>query len=224
MKQKLLTIAQKRGKRLINEQRYREIFAAAFGFFANLLYAIYNGILATLNHSLWFVAMCAYYIILGTMRFFAILCERKNNDMVSPKTKLFVMKFSGIMLMILSIVLMGVIYITQSQNIAAKHDEIIMITIATYTFWKITMAATKAVKQHHNSTPLLAVIHSIGYAEVAASLLTLQHSMLLSFKPMNTAKVQLLNAATDGAVCLFVLGLGMALLMKNERMSENGKI
>lgn len=226
MKQKLLTIAQKSkiGNRLINEQRYKVIFAATFGFFVNLLYAIYNGILGILNHSLWFAAMCAYYIIVGTMRFSAILCERKNNDMVSLQTEFFVMKFSGIMLTILSIVLTGVIYISLSQNIATKHDEIIMITIATYTFGKITMAVVKAVKQHNNSSPLLAVIRSIGYAEVAASILTLQRSMLVSFGSMNDAKAHLLNAATGAAVCLFVLGLGVALLIKKERKTENGKI
>ena len=93
MKQKLLGIAKKTkiGNRLMNEQRYRVIFAATFGFFFNLLYAIYNGILGVLNQSLWFAAMCAYYIILGTMRFFVILCKRKNDAPVSFQTEFFVM-------------------------------------------------------------------------------------------------------------------------------------
>lgn len=226
MKQKLLAISQKSkiGKRLTNEQRYRAIFAATFGFFFNLLYAIYNGILGALNHSLWFAAMCAYYIILGTMRFAAVLCERKSGERASVQTELFVMKFSGMMLTILSIVLTGIIYISLSQNIATKHDEIIMITIATYTFGKITTAIIRAVKQRNNSSPLLAAIRNIGYAEVAASVLTLQRSMLVSFGSMNNANKHILNVATGAAVCLFVLGLGITLLVKKERMNENGKI
>lgn len=219
MKQKLFRIAQKTkiGNRLMNEQRYRVIFAATFGFFFNLLYAIYNGILGVLNQSLWFAVMCAYYIILGTMRFSAILCERKNNDTVSIQTEFFVMKFSGIMLTVLSAVLTGVIYISISQNIAAKYDEIIMITIATYTFGKIAMAIIRAVKQRNNPLPLLATIRSIGYAEVAVSILTLQRSMLVSFGSMNDANKHILNVATGAAVCLFVLGLGITLLVKNRK-------
>lgn len=219
MKQKLLRIAQKTkiGNRLMNEQRYRVILAATFGFFFNLLYAIYNGILGVLNQSLWFATMCAYYIILGTMRFSAILCERKNNDTVSIQTEFFVMKFSGIMLTVLSAVLTGVIYISISQNIAAKYDEIIMITIATYTFWKIAMAIIRAVKQRNNPLPLPATIRSIGYAEVAVSILTLQRSMLVSFGSMNDADKHILNVATGAAVCLFVLGLGITLLVKNRK-------
>lgn len=195
-----------------------------FGFFFNLLYAIYNGILGALNHSLWFAAMCVYFIILGTTRFATVLCERKSDKRVSIQTELFVMKFSGIMLTILSIVLMGVIYICLSQNIATKHDEIIMITIATYTFGKITTAIIRAVKQCNNPSPLLAAIRSIGYVEVAVSVLTLQRSMLVSFGSMNDANKHILNVATGAAVCLFVLVLGITLLVKKERMNENGKI
>lgn len=219
MKQKLLRIAQKTkiGNRLMNEQRYRVIFAATFGFFFNLLYAIYNGILGVFNQSLWFAATCAYYIILGTMRFSAILCERKNDDTVSFQTEFFVMKFSGIMLTVLSVVLTGVIYISLSQNNTAKYDEIIMITIATYTFGKIAMAIIRAVKQRNNPSPLLATIRSIGYAEVAVSVLTLQRSMLVSFGSMNDANKHILNIATGAAVCLFVLGLGITLLVKNRK-------
>lgn len=219
MKQKLLRIAPKTkiGNRLIYEQRYRVIFVATFGFFFNLSYAIYNGILGTLNHSLWFAAMCAYYIILGTMRFSAILCERKNNDTISIQTEFFVMKFSGIMLTVLSVVLTGVIYISISQNIAAKYNEIIMITMATYTFGKIATAIIRAVKQRNNPSPLLATIRNIGYAEVAVSVLTLQRSMLVSFGSMNETNKHILNVATGALVCLFVLGLGIILLVENRK-------
>ena len=60
------------------------------------------------------------------------------------------MKFSGVLLVVLGIVLAAVNYISLSQNIASKHEKIVMITIATYTFYKITMAILKAVKQHKN--------------------------------------------------------------------------
>ena len=58
------------------------------------------------------------------------------------------MGFSGILLIILGIVLAAVNYISLSQNIAAKHEETMMITIAAYTFCKIAMTVVKAVKQH----------------------------------------------------------------------------
>ena len=205
----------KAGKKLVESQRYRIILSAAASFAFNLLYAIYHLVLGVLNLSFWFIAMCAFYGILATMRFSAVLCERNRQKLPSDDTERFVMKLSGTLLVILSIVLATVNYISLSQNIAAKHGEIIMITIATYTFYKITMAIVKAVKQHKNTSPLLKTIRNIGYAEVAASILTLQRSMLASFGSMSAGNIHFMNAVTGAAVCLFVLILGLSMIAKS---------
>ena len=205
----------KTGKKLVSSQRYRIILSATLAFAFNLLYAIYHCVLGILNLSFWFIAMCAFYGILAIMRFSAILCERNHQKLPDNVTELFVLKLSGVLLVTLSIVLATVSYISLSQNIAAKHGEIIMITIATYTFYKITMAIVKAVKQHKNPSPMLKTIRNIGYAEVAASILTLQRSMLASFGSMSTGNIHFMNAVTGAAVCLFVLILGLSMITKS---------
>lgn len=211
----LLIAKTKTGKKLVSSQRYRIILSATLAFAFNLLYAIYHCVLGILNLSFWFIAMCAFYGILAIMRFSAILCERNHQKLPDNVTELFVMKLSGVLLVTLSIVLATVSYISLSQNIAAKHGEIIMITIATYTFYKITMAIVKAIKQHKNPSPLLKTIRNIGYAEVAASILTLQRSMLASFGSMSAGNIHFMNAVTGAAVCLFVLILGLSMIAKS---------
>lgn len=217
LKQKAVSLIAKTktGEKIISNQRYRIILSAAVAFVFNLFYAIYHLALGVLNFSFWFIAMCAFYGILATMRFSAVLYERTHQKLSSDDTELFVMKLSGILLVILSIVLATVSYISLSQNIAAKHGEIIMITIATYTFYKITMAIVKAIKQHKNPSPLLRTIRNIGYAEVAASIQTLQRSMLASFGSMSTGNIHFMNAVTGAAVCLFVLILGLSMITKS---------
>ena len=211
----LLIAKTKTGRKMVSSQRYRMILSAAIAFVFNLLYAVYHCVLGILNLSFWFIAMCAFYGILAIMRFSAVLCERNHQKSPDNDTELFVMKLSGILLVILSIVLATVSYISLSQNIAAKHGEIIMITIATYTFYKITMAIVKAIKQHKNPSPLLRTIRNIGYAEVAASILTLQRSMLASFGTMSAGNIHFMNAVTGAAVCLFVLILGLSMITKS---------
>lgn len=208
------------GRRIVHERRYRMVLSAAFGFCLNLLYALYHGVLGIYSQSIWFLSMFAYYVILGAMRFSAVLCERKNSGAASAGIEYFVLKLSGILLTVLSFVLSGVIYLSLSQNIATKYDSILMITIATYTFYKITMAVIRAVKQRHDPSPLLAAIRSIGYAEVAASVLTLQRSMLVSFEGMTEENARLMNALTGAAVCLFVLVLGITMIIKSTKRKE----
>lgn len=87
----------------------------------------------------------------------------------------------GILLLVLSGSLTWIIEISLSQHIATAYDTVTMITIATYTFYKITVAAVQRVR-HWDTSPLSVVIRNIRYAEVAASVLTLQRSMLASVK------------------------------------------
>ena len=205
----------KTGRKLVSSQRYRIILSAAIAFTFNLLYAIYHLVLGVLNLSFWFIAMCAFYGVLATMRFSAVLCERNHQKSPDNDTELFVMKLSGLLLVVLGVLLATVNYISLSQNIATQHEKIIMITIATYTFYKTAMAITKAVKQRKNPSPLLRTIRNISYAEVAASILTLQRSMLVSFGSMSAENSHFMNAVTGGVVCLFVLILGLSMITKS---------
>ena len=209
------------GKRVIEDLRFRMVLAAACSFLINLLYAVYHGVLGIYNRSLWFIAMCAYYTVLGVLRLSAVLCERRNNAAPSMDTEYFVMRLSGALFVLLSFVLTGVVFISLWQNIAVKHDTIVMITIATYTFYKATMAGVQAVRQRKNPSPLLVVIRRIGTAEAAASILTLQRSMVATFgTPEDKSPFFVLDILTGAAVCLFVLALGINMMIKKRKPED----
>ena len=216
----------KLGRRFIQEQRFRAVFSAAVGLLSNIMYAIYHGALGVVNQSLWFVTMFAYYMILSSMRFSAVLCEWKRKSLASEDTEYFVAKLCGGLLVLLSFILGGIVYISLSQNVAVKHHEIVMITIATYTFYKITVEVIRAIKQRKNTVPLLVVIRTSGYAEVAASLLTLQRSMLISFGSMDNEDIALMNSLTGISVCLFILLLGIFTILTSgkERKNTHGTV
>lgn len=206
----------KTGRTLLASRRYRSILSAAAAFAVHLLYALYHGILGALNRSLWLIALCAFYGVLAMTRFAAVFCGRSRQKPPSAEAELFVMRVSGVLLGILGLVLAAVNYISLTQNIAARYEEILMITIATYTFYKIAMSVVKAVKQHRDSDPLLKTMRNISYAEAAASILTLQRSMLNSFGSMDSGRIFLMNAITGAAICLFVLMLGLSMIIKSK--------
>ena len=97
--------------------------------------------------------MCVYYVMLGTARFSAVLCGHGSTPESPAGTDYFAMRLSGILLAMLSLVLSGVTYLSLVQNIAVKHHEIMMITIAAYTFFKLGIAVTRAIRQR--KAPLL---------------------------------------------------------------------
>lgn len=94
----------------------------------------------------------------------------------------------------------------------AEFHEIIMITIAACTFFKIIMAVIGMVKARHFASPVLITIRNIALADACVSIYSMQRSMLVSFPGMNTAEILLLNIFTGTAVWLVVLLLGINLL------------
>lgn len=203
------------GRRIVSQPAYRVVLAATASLAVNLVFALYHGVVGGIQRSLWLVAMCAYYTVFSVVRFCAVLYGRRESAAGSPGGQYFVMKATGLLLVLLSFVLTGVITVSISQNIAAKYDTITMLTIATFTFGKITMTVVRAVRLRRTPSPVLASLCGIGCAEAAASLLTLQRSMLVSFG--ETADTTVWNAATGAGVCLFVLSLGIAMAAKGAK-------
>jgi hypothetical protein len=87
-----------------------------------------------------------------------------------------------------------------------------MITIATYTFVKITIAIVGLARKSSHSTPTAKTLRNISMADACVSILSMQRSMLVSFPGMEPANIQLFNILTGTAVWIIVLLLGINLI------------
>ena len=208
----------KLGIRLEEDKRYRIVSFAICGFAVNILYALYNGALGIISRSIWFLFLCAYYTILSSMRFGVIMQDRRNIS-----TENFITRFCGIMLIMMSFVLSGVVYLSVTNNVAVKHQEIIMITIATYTFYKVVLAIVNTVKIRKENSLLLSTIRNIGCADAAVSMLSLQRSMLVSFGEMERSKIYIMNALTGAGVFIVIIALGISMIVKSSKKTTKNE-
>lgn len=207
----------KLGIRLKEDKRYRIISFAICGFAVNLLYALYNGVLGITSHSIWFLCLCAYYTILSSMRFGVIMQDRRTIS-----TENFITRFCGIMLIVMSFVLSAVVYLSLTNNVSVKHQEILMITIATYTFYKVVLAIVNAVKIRKENSLLLSTMRNISCADAAVSILSLQRSMLVSFGEMGHDRIYMMNALTGAGVFIVIIALGISMIVKSsKKISKN---
>lgn len=197
-------------RRALQDRERRALLTASASFVLNLLYALYNGALGLMDHSIWFAAMCAYYIILAAMRFSAVLYGPKRDR----DGELFVARLFGALFILMSAVLAGVVWLSLTRDTAVRYGTIVMITIATYTFTKITMVIVRTLRAGRNPSRLLAAIRSVGAAEAAASVFTLQKSMLASFEGMTGPEIYTMNLLTGSGVWLFVFILGIYMMKK----------
>ena len=176
----------------------------------NFSYALANCIAGFYIHSWWFITVGGYYTVLTITRFSVLKIGRKANE--TYDTELFVRRVTGILLVILSFCIIGVNILSAVKERGTVFHEIIMITIATYTFAKITIAIIGMVKSRHSASPILKTLRNISLADACVSIYTMQRSMLVSFPGMEIGEISLLNIMTGTAVWIVVLLLGINLI------------
>lgn len=176
----------------------------------NFVYALGNSVMGFLTHSWWFITVGAYYIVLTVTRFSVLQVKRKAGG--DYDTELFARRVTGILLVALSFCIVGVNILSALKERGTAFHKIVMITIATYTFLKITLAIIGTVKAKHTPSPALKILRNISLADACVSVFSMQRSMLQSFPGMTAAEIQILNILTGTAVWLVVLLLGINLI------------
>lgn len=204
------------GAHFLEDYRFRTVLTTMPSFVINVAYTIYNGVIGVMNQSAWFITMAVYYSLLGIMRYCAVHTERKISRMEDQKLirkkELAVIKTDGILLLLLNLALSGVVLLTIAKGRAKAYSEIIAISIAAYTFYKITMAVINMVKVRKMQSPILITIRNIGVADALVSMLTLQMTMLVSFQGTEGLNADRMNGITGLAVCLLISALGISMI------------
>ena len=176
----------------------------------NFIYAIGNSIFGFLNHSWWFITVGAYYIVLTVTRYSVLQIKRKANG--NYDIEIFARRITGILLVVLSVCIVGVNILSAIKDRGTAFHEIVMITIATYTFTKITIAIIGMVKTKRSASPVLKTLRNISLSDACVSIYTMQRSMLVSFPGMKSGEILLLNIFTGTGVWIVVLVLGINLI------------
>ena len=204
------------GAHFLEDYRFRTVLTTMPSFVINVAYTIYNGVIGVMNQSAWFITMAVYYSLLGIMHYCAVHTERKISRMEDQKLirkkELAVIKTDGILLLLLNLALSGVVLLTIAKGRAKAYSEIIAISIAAYTFYKITMAVINMVKVRKMQSPILITIRNIGVADALVSMLTLQMTMLVSFQGTDGLNADRMNGITGLAVCLLISALGISMI------------
>ena len=169
----------------------------------NMVYSAYHIIFGIATHSWWFFTIGIYYAILGIVRFVVLRHKGKKH---------FVVRFTGIMLMMLSISLIGTVILAFVKDRGTEFHLIVMLAIAVYAFTKITLATIKWIKARKSKSAELITLRNISFADAFVSIFSLQRSMLVSFEGMSEIEIRIMNVATGSAVCIIVFLLGLNLV------------
>ena len=169
----------------------------------NIAFATYHLVMGLVTSSWWLLTLGSYYLVLSAVRFMVLRTKNKER---------FIAKFTGWMLILLSIPLAGTVILSVVRDRGHERHMIVMIAIAAYAFTKITLATIKLIKARRSTSATLITLRNISFADAFVSIFALQRSMLVSFRGMTEAEIVIMNATLGSAVCVIVFLLGLNLI------------
>ena len=175
----------------------------------NIVFATYHIVMGLLTSSWWLLTLGSYYLVLSIVRF--VVLRSKSGER-------FIAKFTGWMLIILSIPLAGTVILSVVRDRGHELHMIVMIAMAAYAFTKITLATIKLIKARRSTSATLITLRNISFADAFVSIFALQRSMLISFEGMTEAEIVIMNATLGSAVCVIVFLLGVNLLRNKKAL------
>ena len=169
----------------------------------NMAFATYHLVMGLATSSWWLLTLGSYYIVLSIVRF--VVLRSKSGER-------FIAKFTGWMLILLTIPLVGTVILSVVRNGGHELHRIVMIAMAAYAFTKITLATIKFIKVRRSTSATLITLRNISFADAFVSIFALQRSMLVSFEGMTETEIVIMNATLGSAVCVIVFLLGLNLV------------
>lgn len=174
----------------------------------NIAFATYYLVMGLVTNSWWLLTLGSYYLVLSLVRFMVLRSKSKER---------FIAKFTGWMLILLSIPLVGTVILSVVRDRGHERHMIVMIALAAYAFTKIMLATIKLIKARRSSSATLITLRNISFADAFVSIFALQRSMLVSFEGMTETEIVIMNATLGSAVCVIVFLLGLN-LVRNRKM------
>ena len=159
--------------------------------FLNLAFALFNLSLGIYDKSYWFFFLGLYFIMLFLMRMFCSIALFIKSEKVKSISRLI-----RILLFILSFILLALVILSYNFDVGKFHHKIVMITIATFTFTKITIAIINFIKVRKTNDDILISIRNISLVDACVSILSMQQSMLVSFEGMEQSNIKIMNIFT----------------------------
>lgn len=208
--------------RLYRDYGYRTMIITLPSLAVNVAYVVYNGVFGIRNRSAWFITMAVYYAFLGGMRFLAVkskaAADRMEDREQAEALEQSVLRRNGIMLLLMTFALSGMVLLTIMYHTIPGSPDIMAITTAAYTFYKMIRAVVNMIKARKMKSPILISVRNIGFAEALVSLIALQNVLVLSFDSgEDEIFLHIMNGSLGLIVCLTIAGMGIWMIRAERR-------
>ena len=179
----------------------------------NIFYALFNLIVGIYYKSFWFITFAIYYFLLWIMRFSLLYKVKSFNSYGIKEYKK--LKYCGIVLMLLNIVLAGMIVLMLHTNQSISYAGYVIYIVALYDFILIGTAITNALKYRKSDNPILLASKFINLTVAMISMLSLEVAMIDRFGSDMNLKTSM-TGSMGIVICLINFLMAIYMIVKSK--------
>ena len=177
----------------------------------NFGYAIFLFVVSQVYFSKWFLVMSLYYALLSTARIFIFFEINPKNSL---RKKILIMRACGYFLFLLNLVVSVMVFLLIYNAPYTKYHEIIVITLAAYTFSALTIAIVNIVRYLKKNEYVYSCVKMISLISASVSMLTLTNTMLATFGSENELLRSIILPILSGVVAIFIIVCAILMIKK----------
>jgi hypothetical protein len=191
----------------------------------NALYGIFQLGLGYYHRTFWFTSLGTYYMILGVMRFSLLLHTRKYAPGERMRSELVKYRACGWVFLVMNLALSVMVLMMVFAGRTFEHHQITTIAMAAYTFGSMAMAIVGLIRYRKYNSPIYSAAKAVSLAAACVSMLTLESTMLTTFggDTMSALEVSIMLGATGAAVCIFIVGAAIYMIVTGTAKMKNIK-
>lgn len=179
----------------------------------NFGYGVFRIAAGVIIGSAWIGAEGIYNLAQALIQLFQIL-RRKNPGSVMRQWQSY--RLCGGLILLMHLTLTGIVFQMVNWNRVEEQGEILVITTAAFTFFKLITSFLEIAKDRKHAHPVDSSVRMLKLSQAFFSLFSLQAGLLHTFGT-GEAWEQWMNLATGSAVCLLTASMGVYMLRRGSR-------
>lgn len=202
--------------RYIEDLSFRGTISIYQGMMINFLYVIFRIIVGIKYMSVWFISMAVYYLFLGILRTYLIICYRRDQK----NMEIICYKRTALFIFLLNIPMGIMIFLMVETNSGYSYSGYIIYLSAIYTFYTLTTSIINLFKFKKLGNPLLSAAKVLNFISAMMSILGLQTAMISRFSKNGDEYRKMMNAITGGFVYGSVIIIAVYMLIHSKKLER----
>lgn len=204
------------GGKYLSDLAFRGSFSIYQGMAVNFLYVAFRIAAGIRYHSVWFISMAVYYLVLGGLRANLIYHYKKHNE--SAEIRCY--RHTAWLLFLLNIPMGGMIVLMVRTNSGFLYPGYIIYLSAIYTFYAMVLSIVNLVKFRRLGSPILTAAKILNFVSAMMSILCLQTAMIARFSENGEDYRKMMNAITGTSVWIIVIVIAVYMLFHSRKLRK----